>query len=261
MIHSGACVGSWFFTRKPGFESRDTTSWRWAFPLANTHLPGPILNACRYERRLAKANANRNTYFSILHFRGMTSSEDSPSSSLWDVKGGLSKDNKNTLETCKNPLPTSGWSELTKSCTTSTMNFNMAYFSWIPQNNARLKLSCKIGESKCDPYYHWHITLTTSHGMNYVLNEHLDFSQHDLICNTVCDNIVIQLIWKLQESNWNCDRFSALMNSFDTNYIFNDNKNLGQYGHMQYHISQIMPCYTYPASLMNQNEIPIKLTC
>ena len=41
--------------------------------------------------------------------------------------------NKNTLETCKNPWPTSGWSKLTKSCTTSTMNFHMAYFSWIPQ--------------------------------------------------------------------------------------------------------------------------------
>ena len=54
---------------------------------------------------------------------------------------------KNTLETCKNPRPTSGWSELTKSCTTLTM----AYFSCIPQNNARLKLSCKFGESKCNP--------------------------------------------------------------------------------------------------------------
>ena len=59
--------------------------------------------------------------------------------------------NKNTLETCKNPRPTSGWSELTKSCTTSTMNFHMAYFSWIPQNNAKFKLSCKFGESKCNP--------------------------------------------------------------------------------------------------------------
>ena len=58
---------------------------------------------------------------------------------------------KNTLETCKNPRPTSGWSELTKSCTTSTMNFHMAYFSWIPQNNAKFKLSCKFGESKCNP--------------------------------------------------------------------------------------------------------------
>ena len=86
------------------------------------------------------------------------------------------KANKNTLETCKNPRPTSGWNEPTKS-RTSTMNFHMAYFSWIPQNNARLKLSCKFGKSKCNPY--WHITLTTSHGMNYVLNEHLYFRQHD----------------------------------------------------------------------------------
>ena len=143
---------------------------------------------------------------------------------------------KNTLETCKNPRPTSGWSELTKSCTTSNMNFHMAYFSRIPQNNPRLKLSSKFGELKWNPY--WHIILTTSHGMNYVLNEHLDFSQllpTWPICNTICDNIVIQLIWKFQESHWNPDGFIALMNSFDTNYIFNDNKNLGQYDQMQYH--------------------------
>ena len=74
----GACVGSWFFVRKPGSGSRDTTSCRCVFPLANTHLPGAILNACRYERRLVEANANRNTHFSVRHFRGMTSSEDFP---------------------------------------------------------------------------------------------------------------------------------------------------------------------------------------
>ena len=71
-------------------------------------------------------------------------------SSNW-TKFHCSSLNKNTLETCKNPRPTSGWSELTKSCTTSTMNFHMAYFSWIPQNNAKFKLSCKFGESKCNP--------------------------------------------------------------------------------------------------------------
>ena len=65
-------------------------------------------------------------------------------------------DYKNTLETCKNPRPTSGLSELPKSCTTSTMNFHMMYFSWIPQNDVKLKLSCKFGESKCNPY--WNIT-------------------------------------------------------------------------------------------------------
>ena len=45
------------------------------------------------------------------------------------------------------------------------------------QNNARLKLSCKFGESTNNPY--WGITFMTSHDTNYVLNEHLDFSQHD----------------------------------------------------------------------------------
>ena len=115
--------------------------------------------------------------------------------------------NKNTLETCKNPRPTSGWSELTKSCTTSTMNFHMAYFSWIPKNNAKFQLSCKFGESKCNPCYH--IILTTSHGMDYVLNEHLDFMPTWHICNIISDNIVIQLIWKFQESNWNPDWFIA----------------------------------------------------
>ena len=88
----GACVGSWFFIRKPGSGSRDTTSWRCVFPLANTHLPGAILNACRYERRLAEANAHRNTHFSVRHFRGKTSSEDSPCTSIWDINGGRSDD-------------------------------------------------------------------------------------------------------------------------------------------------------------------------
>ena len=49
------------------------------------------------------------------------------------------------------------------------------------------------------------------------------------------------------------------MNSFDFNYILNDNEDLGQYD-MYATPSQIMPCYSYPASLMNQNEIPIELT-
>ena len=63
------------------------------FPLANTHLPGATLKACRYESRLAEANANRNTHFMVRHFRGMTSSEDSPSTSPLDANGGLSNDN------------------------------------------------------------------------------------------------------------------------------------------------------------------------
>ena len=71
---------------------------------------------------------------------------------------------------------------------------------------------------------------------------------------------MIQLFCKFQESNWNPDWFIALLNSFDTNYILNDYRNLGQYDQNAIH-SQILPCYSYPASLMNQNEIPIELTC
>ena len=61
--------------------------------------------------------------------------------------------------------------------------------------------------------------------MDYVINEHLDFSRPAWpICNAIWDDIMIQLFCKFQESNWNFDWFIALMKSFDTNYILNDNK-------------------------------------
>ena len=50
------------------------------------------------------------------------------------------------------------------------------YLPLIPQNIVRLKLSCKFDESECYPYRD--ISTTTSHGTNYVFNEHLDFSQY-----------------------------------------------------------------------------------
>ena len=96
--------------------------------------------------------------------------------------------------------------------------------------------------------------------MDYVFNEHLDFKPTWSICNTISDNIVIQLIWKFQESNWNPDWFIGLMDSIGTNYIFTNNKNLGQYDQNAIP-SQIMPCYSYPGNLINQNKIPIELTC
>ena len=56
---------------------------------------------------------------------------------------------------------------------------------------------------------------------------------------------------------WYCDT-TVLVNSFDTNCILKDNKNknLGQYDHNPIP-SQIIPYYSFPASLLNQNEIPI----
>ena len=43
--------------------------------------------------------------------------------------------------------------------------------------HTRLKLACKFSESKYHPY--WDSTLATSHDTGYVLDEHIDFSQHD----------------------------------------------------------------------------------
>ena len=40
-----------------------------------------------------------------------------------------------------------------------------------------LKLSCKFGESKWNPY--WIIVLPSSSGTNYVPNEHEDADQYD----------------------------------------------------------------------------------
>ena len=78
--------------------------------------------------------------------------------------------------------------------------------------------------------------------MDYVLNEHLEFKPTWSICKTISDNIVIQLIWRFQESNWNPDWFIALMYSVGTNFFFTNNKNLGQYDQNAIP-SQIMPCY------------------
>ena len=95
--------------------------------------------------------------------------------------------------------------------------------------------------------------------MDYVLNEHLEFKPTWSICKTISDNIVIQLIWRFQESNWNLDWFIALMYSVGTNFFFTNNKNLGQYDQCAIP-SQIMPCYSYPGNLINQNQIPIELS-
>ena len=45
----------------------------------------------------------------------------------------------------------------------------------------------------------------------------------------------------------------------ETNYILNNNENIGQF-YENAIPSKIMTCYSYPVRLMNQNEIPIKLT-
>ena len=75
--------------KNPASGNKDTTSWRWVFPLPNTHLPDATLSAWRYDRRRAEANANRNTIFIVRHLRSMTSLEILPISSTSDANGWL----------------------------------------------------------------------------------------------------------------------------------------------------------------------------
>ena len=89
VIHSGACDSSWFLAKNPASGNKDTTFWRWVFPLLNKHMPDPTLSAWRHDRRRAEANANRNTVFIVRHLRLMTSSEILPLSSTSDANGGL----------------------------------------------------------------------------------------------------------------------------------------------------------------------------
>ena len=66
---------------------------RWNFKQWNW-VPFPLRAQPNLRRALyPEANANRNTHFMVRHFRGMMSSEDSPSTSPSDANGSLSNDN------------------------------------------------------------------------------------------------------------------------------------------------------------------------
>ena len=51
-----------------------------------------------------------------------------------------------------------------------------------------------------------------------------------------------------------------LTSSSGPNYIPNEHEDVDQYGSFAI-TSKIMPGYSYPESLVNQNEIPIELSC
>ena len=51
-----------------------------------------------------------------------------------------------------------------------------------------------------------------------------------------------------------------LMSSSDTNYALNEHEDFDQYGSFAI-LSEIIPCYSYPASLVNQNGILSDLLC
>ena len=51
-----------------------------------------------------------------------------------------------------------------------------------------------------------------------------------------------------------------LTNSSGTNYVLNEHEDVDQYD--SYAVpSKIIPCKSYPESLVNQNDVPIELLC
>ena len=65
---------------------------------------------------------------------------------------------------------------------------------------------------------------------------------------------------KFGEPKWNPYWVIVLTSSPAINYVPNEHVDIDQYGSFAIP-SKIMPWYIYPASLGNQNEIPIELLC
>ena len=121
-----------------------------------------------------------------------------------------------------------------------------------------LKLSWKFGESKWYPY--WVIVLTSSSGTNYVPNEHEGVDQYGSF--SIPSELVLYQSHpeSLVNKKWNPYWVIVLTSSSGTNYVPNEHEDVDQYD--SYAIpSKLMPCKSYPVSLVNQNEIPVELSC
>ena len=108
-----------------------------------------------------------------------------------------------------------------------------------------------VDESKYIPY--WDMILTTSHGTNYVYNDHLYFRQHgpyaipsDVNHDTAILENQTEISIELSHS-WSLRTWLVP-------------KDLGQYDTHAIP-SPKMPCYSYPTSLVNQNETHIGSSC
>ena len=71
---------------------------------------------------------------------------------------------------------------------------------------------------------------------------------------------MLQLSWKFREPKWNPYWAIVLTSSFGINYVPNEHEDADQYGSFAIP-SEIMPCLSFPASLVNQNETPDDFSC
>ena len=71
---------------------------------------------------------------------------------------------------------------------------------------------------------------------------------------------MLKLSWKFGEPKWNPCWVIVLTSSSGTNYVPNEHEDIDQYGSFTIP-SEIMQRWSYPESLVNQNDIPIELLC
>ena len=71
---------------------------------------------------------------------------------------------------------------------------------------------------------------------------------------------MLKLSWKFGESKWNPCWVIVLMSSPGTNYVPNEHDDVDQYGSFSI-LSELVLYQSHSASLVNQNEILIELSC
>ena len=106
---------------------------------------------------------------------------------------------------------------------------------------------------------HWALILTGSSGVNYIPNEHEDLNQHG-IYNIIQDSAILQISRKFGGPALNTYWFVTLTSYSGNNHVLSKHGDLGQY-HPYVKSSEIISCYSFPASLISQQSIPIESSC
>ena len=71
---------------------------------------------------------------------------------------------------------------------------------------------------------------------------------------------MLKLSWKLGESKWYPYWVIVLTSSYGTNYVLNEHEGVDQYGSFSIP-SELVLYQNHSESLVNENEIPVELSC
>ena len=71
---------------------------------------------------------------------------------------------------------------------------------------------------------------------------------------------MLKVSWKFGEPKWNPCWVIVLTSSSGTNYVPNEHEDIDQYGSFTIP-SELVLYQSHPESLVNQNDIPVELSC